>query len=177
MRRALAAVLLIVAALGACARDEARPSGIAERWLQAVSDHGRDGLREDAAERLAEYGTAAPIDVPDAEDDERTFSDLEVGKARVRGDVAVVPFRVNARLEGDTKREIEGALELVKDGDSWSVAQVLPAGPEDRVPSDGGPRPASSKPSQWLIALLLGIAMTIGAVVVIERQPIPESRH
>jgi len=176
-RRLLAVVLLALALGSACARDEARPSGIAERWLQAVSDLGRDGLREDAQERLAEYGTAAPIDVPDAEDDERTFSDLEVGKARIQGDVAVVPFRVNARIEGDRKREIKGALALAKDGDSWSVTEVAPAGPQDRVPSEGGARPASSKPSQWLLALLLGVAMTVVAIAVIERQPLPESRH
>jgi hypothetical protein len=177
LRRALAAALLVLALGSACARDEARPSGIAERWLQAVSELGRDGLREDAEERLREYGTAPAIEVPDAEADERTFSDLEVGKARLQGDIAVVPFRVNARIEGDRKREIEGALELVKDGDSWSVTQVVPPGPEDRVPSEGGDRPARSKASQWVLALLLGLAMTVGAVLVIERQPLPEARH
>lgn len=177
MRRALACAALLVFLLGACARDEARPSGIAERWLQAVSELGRDGLREDAEERLREHGTAPPIDVPDAEDDERTFSDLEVGKALEQGNVARVPFRVNARIEDDKKREIKGVLELVKDGDSWAVTQVLPAGPDDKVPSEGGARPARSKPSQWAFAMALGLAMTVAAVVIIERQPQPEARH
>lgn len=177
MKRALAIALLALALAGGCARDQARPSGIAERWLQAVSERGRDGLREDAEERLAEYGIAPAIEVPDAEDDERTFRDLEVGKARQEGDSAFVPFRVTARIEEDEKREIKGVLALLKDGDSWSVTEVLPAGPDDKVPSEGGERPARSKASQWVFAFLLGMALTIGSVLVIERQPHPESRH
>ncbi|MDQ3757291.1 MAG: hypothetical protein M3394_05545 [Actinomycetota bacterium] len=169
--------VLLVLALGACARSEARPAGIAERWLQAVSELGRDGLREDAEERLREHGTAAPIDVPDAEDDERTFSDMEVGKAREDAGNAFVPFRVNARIEGDERREIRGVLRLARQGDSWSVTEVLPAGPGDKVPSEGGERPARSKPSQWALAALLGVLMTAGSVFLIERQPHPESRH
>lgn len=175
MKRVLAVVALLALALAAgCAREQARPSGIAERWLQAVSERGRDGLREDAEERLAEYGTARAIEVPDAEDDERTFRDLEVGKARHEGDSAFVPFRVTARIEGDHKREIRGVLALVRDGDSWSVTDVLPAGPDDKVPSEGGERPARSKASQWVLAFLLGVALTAGSVLLIERQPIPK---
>lgn len=176
-----ALLLVLLAAVPGCAREEARPEGIAERWLQAVSDRGRDGLREDAEERLAHYGTAPPIAVPDATDDERTFSDLEVGKARYGIEAAVVPFRVTARIERDGRREIAGALELVRDDDGWKVAQVLSAGPGDkvaseggpgdRVPSEGGPRPARAKPSHWLVAVASSLVLTIVSVLVVERQP------
>jgi len=175
--RALAALAVVATlALAGCTRQETRPSGIAERWLQAVSDLGRDGLREDAQERLEKYGTARPIEVPDAEEDERTFSDLEVGKATFEGDVAVVPFRVTARVRGDERRETTGVLQLVDDGDTWRVVQVLPAGPEDKVPSEGGERPARASLAQWLAAALAGLAMTVAAVVVIDRQPLSGRR-
>jgi hypothetical protein len=141
-----------------------------------VSDRGKDGLREDAEERLREYGSASPIEVPDAEEDERTFSDLEVGKATFEGDVAVVPFRVTARIRGDERRETTGVLQLVPEGDTWRVTQVLPASAEDKVPSEGGERPARASFGQWLLALLAGVAMTGVAVLVIERQPRPGRR-
>lgn len=168
--------LLALVVLSGCSRQETRPSGIAERWLQAVSDRGRDGLREDAEERLAEYGTAPAIPVPDAEDDERTFSDLEVGKAHDEDGATFVPFRVTARIEGDGRREITGVLQLVRVENTWRVVQVLPAGPEDKVPSQGGERPARAKLSQWVLAVLAGLVMTVGAVIVIERQSAPARR-
>ncbi|HEX2038114.1 MAG TPA: hypothetical protein VHF47_00115 [Acidimicrobiales bacterium] len=179
MRRALV-ILLLPALLAACARGEARPSGITERWLQAVSDRGRDGLREDAGDRIEEYGTAEAADEitpPDAEEDERTFSDLEVGKATIQGDTARVPFRVTARLEGDERRELRATAALARHGNSWRVVEVVERGAAEEVPSEGGERPASSTPSQWALALLLGVLMTVGAMLVIERQPHPESRH
>ena len=45
MRRvlAVAAVLLATVLVGGCTRDEARPSGIAERWLRAMRLHGEVG--------------------------------------------------------------------------------------------------------------------------------------
>jgi hypothetical protein len=178
LRRALAFVLLGLALAG-CARSEARPSGIAERWLQAVSDRGREGLREDAAERIAEHGTVTAADritPPDAERDERTFRDLEVGKALIAGDTARVPFRVTARIEGDEKREMAATALLSRQGDTWRVVDVVDRARGEQVPSEGGDRPASSKASQWMAAVLLGVAMTVGAVLVIERQPLPADR-
>lgn len=178
MRRLVVVLVLVpaVVAPAGCARQETRPSGIAERWLQAVSDRGRDGLREDAEERLRRYGSAQPIEVPDAEEDERVFSDLEVGKATMENDLAVVPFRVTARIRGDERRELTGVLQLVPEGDTWRVVQILPAGPQDKVPSEGGERPARASLPQWLLAFLAGLAMTAAAVLVIERQPIPGRR-
>ena len=175
--RALRVVLVAVVAataLGGCARSEARPSGVVERWLQAVGDQGRDGLRDDAQERAAKYGdpSVSAAVVPDnAEPDERHFSDLEVGKA-VEGPLgARVPFRVTARLDGGEKDERTGTAVLARRGDKWFVTAVEPQAAGERVPSAGGPQPARAAPAQWLVALLLGIAITFASVLIIEAQP------
>lgn len=173
----LGAVLVLVAATGTgCARDEARPAGITERWLQAISEQGREGLREHAVERAERYGTpeaAAKVRPPDAEEDERTFSDLEVGKAAVDLDQARVPFRVTARIQGGAKRESEHAAVLVLTGGEWKVTDVVPRIEGEQVPSEGGERPARARASHWLLALALSLAMTAASIWLIERQPLP----
>ena len=167
-------VLLVLVATGGCTRDEARPAGITERWLQAVSEQGRDGLREDALERAEKYGTAeaaAKVRPADAEDDERTFSDLEVGKAEVDLDQARVPFRLTARVGDGDKREADGAAVLVRTNGEWRVFDVVPREPNEKVPSEGGQRPATADTSHWLVALALAFALTAGSILLIERQP------
>ena len=169
----LAAVVLVGAVGGGCARSEARPSGITERWLQAVSEQGREGLREEAEKRAAEYADAeatAKVAPADAEKDERRFRDLEVGKAEVDLDQARVPFRVTVRLPDDGRRQLDGAAVLVRTEGTWRVVDVVPREPAERVPSEGGDRPASAKASHWLYALLASLAITGIAVVLIERE-------
>lgn len=168
--------LAIAVALGACARDDVRPTGVAEKWLQEVSNQGRSGVRTDAAKRAAELGDPALMAkvVPDnPEDDERHFSDLEVGQARVSGDEALVPYRLTARLEGGDTEERTGTLHLTRVDDSWRVDEVR--GPSEglRVPSDGGPLPARAAGSHWLAALVLGVLLTAGCVALVEMQPRP----
>ncbi len=177
MKRALlvAAVLLALTATTACGRSEHRPSGVTERWLQAVSELGREGLRADAEERAAEYGSpeaTAKVRPADAEDDERTFSDLEVGKAVVDIDQARVPFRLTARIEGGERRESDGAAVLVKEDGTWRVIDVVPREPEEKVPSEGGDRPARAAVSHWLYAILASAVVTVIGVVLIEREPV-----
>ena len=176
MRRLLVVALLFLAvATGtACSRSEPRPAGVTERWLQAVSEQGREGLREDATERaeeLADPAATAKVKPPDAEEDERTFSDLEVGKAEVDLDQARVPFRVTARIEGGAKREQASAAVLAKVGGEWRVVDVVPRIEGEDVPSDGGDRPARASLWHWLIAVVLSLAMTGAAILLIERQP------
>lgn len=176
MRRALlvVAVLLAVATTTACGRSEHRPSGVTERWLQAVSELGREGLRADAEERAAEYGSpeaTAKVRPADAEADERTFSDLEVGRAIVDLDQARVPFRLTARIDGDERRESDGAAVLVKEDGTWRVIDVVPREPDERVPSEGGERPARAAVSHWLYAILASAVITVIGVALIEREP------
>ena len=175
MRRLAVALLTAacVVAVGGCARDEARASGVVERWLQAVSDQGRSGLEDDARERAAEYGdpsVAAAVVPPNAEEDERHFSDLEVGKADEGPLGARVPFRVTQRLEGGDTEDFTATAVLARTGDRWRVTDVEP-GVVTKLPSEGGEPPARAAASQWGFALVLGILLTVMSVVVIEAQP------
>ncbi|HVF76240.1 MAG TPA: hypothetical protein VM938_14475 [Acidimicrobiales bacterium] len=170
--------LLVIAALllatSACGRSEARPSGVTERWLQAVSEQGRDGLREEGAKRadeLAEPAATANVKPPDAEPDERMFSDLEVGKAAVDVDQARVPFRVTARIKGGERRERSAVAVLVKHDGDWRVVDVVPRIEGEAVPSEGGDRPARANATHWLIAFALSIVLTGGSIFLIDRQP------
>lgn len=179
MRRAaplpvLGLLAVLALSLAGCSRGEARPEGIAERWLHAVSDHGRDGLRADAEERMRAHGDPAlgeRIVPPDAEEDERTFSDLEVGKAALAGDTARVPFRASARVGDNERREVTGTAVLTRADGEWLVADIQRRGPEEQVPSEGGDRPASATAAQWLVSIALAVLVTIVAVVLIEAQP------
>ena len=176
MRRALlvAVAVAVASSLGACAQSEQRPSGVAEKWLQEVSNQGRSGLRDEATSRAAELGDEAAAEdlVPaEPEEDERYFSDLEVGRARVDGDTALVPFRLTVRVGGGDTEERVGALSLARTGDGWRVTGVGERVPGLEVPSDGGPLPARARAGHWIASLLLGIVLTAVCIVLVERQP------
>ena len=168
----LAAVAVVL--LGACALDEARPSGVTERWLTAVGDQGRDNLLSKSRERAAEYGQqelAAEVIPENAEEDERHFSDFEVGKAIESGNTARVPFRLTARLEGGDTEERTGTAVLNHTDDGWFVVGVEQRAPGERVPSEGGSRAASASTGQWAATALIGVLVTVVSALVIRRQP------
>ena len=174
IRRLLALSALLVLLLAGCARDEPRAAGITERWLTAVGDQGRDNLRSKSERRAATYGDqalAAKVVPANAEEDERHFSDLEVGRSIEAGGTARVPFRLTARLEGGGTEEREGTAVLTRTGDSWRVTDVVERGQGEKVPSEGGERPSSATAGQWITAIVLGIVVAIISAIVIERQP------
>src|SRR2546423_6931076 len=97
----LAICLLAIVALGVVIKVAGsgvhRPEGAAERWLNAVADTTRKGVRTDArtrAEKIGPLSLADPLLPPDT-DGKRAFPDLEVGKARTTGDEARVPYRLH----------------------------------------------------------------------------------
>jgi hypothetical protein len=171
MRRA-AALLLLVLALGACASDRApRASGVTERWLQAISDTGRERVHDDAADRAADDGAvelAAPLLASQHDDDESWFADLEVGRAVENGHVARVPFRVTRE---DDDRELHGEVVLEREGDMWHIVAIDDARTGERVPSEGGARPATAQGRHWLAAIAVGALVTVASGLVIELQP------
>jgi hypothetical protein len=165
---------LAVLVIGGCARDEPRAAGITERWLTAVGDQGRDNLRSKSVRRASEYGDQAVVTkvVPtNAENDERTFSDFEVGKAIESGGTARVPFRLTARLEGGDTEEREGTAVLARDGQGWRVVDVTGRAPGERAPSEGGERPSSASAGQWIAAAILGVVVAVASAILIARQP------
>ena len=168
--------VLGVLALGAsaCALDEPRAAGVTERWLTAVGDQGKKNLVTKSQERAAEYGRgelAPEVIPPNAAEDERHFSDLEVGKAIESGDTARVPFRVTARIEGNETEEREGTAVLGRQGGRWYVVDVVDRAPGEEVPSEGGARPASASGRHWATAAVIGVVVTAISAVVIRRQP------
>ena len=176
MTRVLRVVLVVVGVVlvGACALDEPRAAGVTERWLTAVGDQGRDNLLSKSRERAAEYGQqelAAEVIPPNAEEDERHFSDLEVGRAIESGDTARVPFRVTARIEGGDTEERSATAVLNRTDDGWFVVAVEPRAPGERVPSEGGSRPASATAAEWAVTVVIGLVVTAVSAIVIRRQP------
>lgn len=176
MRRVV--LLLVVFALplvvAGCALDERRAAGVTERWLTAVGDQGKKNLFTKSEKRAAGYGrpeAAAEVIPSNAEEDERHFSDFEVGKAIEAGDRARVPFRLTARLEGGDTTERVGTAVLVRGPDGWFVEDIVARAPGEKVPSEGGARPASATAGQWLGAAVLGIFVVVISAVVITRQP------
>jgi hypothetical protein len=176
MRRALAIVVLLLAAAGCGSSAPERASGVTERWLQAISDSGRSRVRDDATERAAEDGdpVRAGALLPDAsehDDDDEWFSDLEVGKAIEHGDTARVPLRLTRE---DDDKEIFATAMLMRDGRGWRIVGIEASRPGELVPSKGGDRPATATARHWLAAVAVGALVTVVSALVIELQPVPE---
>jgi hypothetical protein len=169
-----AAACLVVLMVSGCARDEPRAAGITERWLTAVGDQGKDNLRSKSERRASEYGDQALVTkvVPaNAEEDERTFSDLEMGKSVESGGSARVPFRVTARLEGGDTEERTGTAVLSRSGKGWRVVDVVGRGPGEQVPSEGGERPAAATAGHWIGTVVLSLVIVALSALLIRRQP------
>lgn len=144
-----------------------RPEGAAERWLAAISDTTRKGVRSDATERAEKIGPpmiAAPL-IPADTDDKGAFPDLEVGKASVAGDRARVPYRLHKRNVDDA---VTGTIILDKDGHDWKITALAARAPTELVPSEGGAPPSSAPVGLWLVAVLGGVGVTAGASVLVE---------
>jgi hypothetical protein len=141
-----------------------RPEGIAERWLTAVGDLTRDGVHADAIERVrahGDVGLAQFMVTGDNDYDGKTaFEALEVGKARVDGNTALVPVSLTYRGEDHESR---GVLRLERDGDSWKVRELLAPDPTLKVPSDGGDVAAKAPAALYVGALVLGAGVAVGA--------------
>ncbi len=182
MRRVLVVMAAaLVTASAACTTERDRASGITERWLQAVSDLGRDNLRDDATERAAEHADLELVDAvllpPKQQPDEkRYFADFEVGAAvDGKSDAARVPFRLSARTAADDTTELTGTAVLRPTDHSWRIVAIDERGDGELVPSEGGDRPARATGGQWLVALIVGLSVLLASTLLIKRQPDPRA--
>jgi hypothetical protein len=159
--------LAIGGAIRAANAGHHRPEGAAERWLAAISDTTRKGVRDDARERAEKIGpvsVAAPL-IPADTDDKGAFPDLEVGKAVVDGDSARVPYQLHQR---DVDDALIGTIVLTRYSDDWHVTALDSRRPGEEVPSEGGPPPSSASGGLWLAGILTGLAVTAGASLLVE---------
>lgn len=174
---AAAALILGLAGVIALANHgHHRPEGIAERWLSAVSDTTRKGVRADAtarAEKIGPLSLAAPLLPAASTGGKAAFADLEVGKAHRAatggepGSGVAVPFQLHQHVEQGTAPIKSGTVALVRSGDSWRVTAVsLVAGKAD-VPSNGGAPPSRAPVVLWPIALLAGVGVTLACSAVV----------
>jgi hypothetical protein len=144
-----------------------RPEGAAERWLAAVSDTTRKGVRSDAVDRVEKIGplaVGAPLIPPDT-DGKGAFPDLEVGKALVEGDSARVPYQLHQRNVDEIKT---GTIVLTKAGEDWHVAALDVRRPDEKVPSEGGDPPSSAPLGLWIVAVIAGVGVTAGASLLVQ---------
>lgn len=153
----------LLAAFGSTAN---RPEGVAERWLTAVGDTRRDGVKDEARDDVDEIGSYSMAEhlLPDGSTDGRTaFIDLEVGKATDDEDGTTVPFQLHQRVDGSAGPAIDGTVHLRKDADGdWRIISV--GGPIDgiEVPSEGG-RPAAEAPMSLFVGAILVSLVIVAA--------------
>lgn len=140
-----------------------RPEGVAERWLAAVGDTRRDGVKDRARADAEEVGPLWLADdlLPAGSTDGRAaFTDLEVGRASRGDDVARVPFRVHQRVDGASGPAIEGTIVLQRDADDhWKITALEPPVDGIDVPSEGG-APAVEAPGSLFVGAI-GISLVL----------------
>lgn len=192
----VACVVLVIVLLGlVIARfgsNADRPAGIAERWLVAVGDSTREGIEDDARDRLQELSSSglhvadvdALLDLPsDAEDGESRFESIRVGPPLDDGLPTNVPAVVTPRGgdpaellvlvvgEGGDRRVVAATL---LDEVSTSETGALPGEALDSIGGFPIERPERA-PIGWFVgALLLGGLITVGCVAAV-RAATPKS--
>ncbi|HYZ92830.1 MAG TPA: MFS transporter [Actinomycetota bacterium] len=148
---------LVVAGIVALGDVTRRPEGAAERFLQAVSSGDGDDVDRLGNERVAR----ALFGGTDVE-----LSRIEVGRAAEIARLRVVPFRVE--LE-ESDRVVAMSLTLERSRDGWKVTDFAPRGPVAQlyVPSEGGPGPSGAPATAWVIAVIVVVALTGAAELVL----------
>jgi hypothetical protein len=146
-------------------RDD-RPEGVAERWLTAVGDLTRKGVRSDTEKRVTKHGDLSLanlfITAGHDYDGKTAFTALEVGRGRrVNAQITIVPMKITDRA--DDKKTEQAVLVMQRSKDSWRVVAVQPASAELRVPSDGGPSVSEAPVTLYGVALLLGVGVAVTA--------------
>jgi len=172
---AVVAALAVMVGLGALIavanHGHHRPEGAAERWLTAISDTQRKGVRTDARDRADKLGgVALGASLLPNEDTKGkgAFPDLEVGKALLSGGQARVPYRLHQRVQHGKNPLKEGTIVLAPSGDGWKVTALDARRPGEKVPSDGGQPPSSAGLGLWIGAVGIGALVTLILIGLVE---------
>jgi hypothetical protein len=151
--------------LGIANGNRHRPEGTAEHWLAAVGDTTRKGVTAEATKRAEKDGPVAVAKaiIPADTDKKSAFPDLEVGKATVTGATARVPYLLHQRAKTGKNPKVQGDVVLQRSGNSWKVTGLTTGQSTGQVPSEGGSPPSRAPAILWLIAVVVGVAVTAGA--------------
>lgn len=160
--------VLIGGVLAAFGTGAHRPEGVAERWLVAVGDTTRKGVRDRARQDAEEVGPVSLAhDLLPRQDTngKAAFVDLEVGKAVDAGeDTRHVPFRLHQRQGTEVGPAVEGTVVLTRRGDDWAVTAIEPPVAGRTVPSEGGTPAADAPWGLYVGAVVLAMVLTAGCV-------------
>jgi hypothetical protein len=157
----------LVAAFGS---TDDRPEGVAERWLTAVGDTSRSGVKGDSLARVADHGdpSLVPALVPPGVDmdDKTAFTELEVGKAIRRDGATLVPYHV--ALRNGTTPAGDGTLSMADDPErGWRVVALSPPVTGATVPSRGGSAVSKAPVALYAIALAIGALVATGCAALV----------
>jgi hypothetical protein len=161
-------VAVVIGALafgtGLVRRSTSRPEGLTERWLVAVSETGRIGLRDDALKRARMIGrgeAAAALTSKRSPKDVNRFLSIEVGNQQSKG----VPFSVIRRTSDTETDVVRGYANVGQCGNGNDVLGVCSVQLDSsaKVPSNGG-TPAAKAP-MWLWAAALLISLGLGPLL------------
>lgn len=152
MKRGIALLGLLLA-LSVCGVD--RPEGVVERWLTAIAQGPTGEPEVYGARNLADDLVPPPRE-------ESSLEVIEVGRGRVTGSTARVPFRIR---KPDAEPELLVA-EMTRKGGSWRIVEVSGADPNLTVPTQGGERIGRASFFVWLGGALSGVAMMLIVVLI-----------
>ena len=166
---AVALLLMVAAGLGIRSANAGthRPEGVAERWLSAIGDTTRKGVKNDARRRAGDLGEVSLGDrlVPTTTlHGKSAFTDLEVGKGRPAPDAVEVPFQLHQRTAGgDAGSRLGGVIVLTEaaTGARWRVVGVVIEPGRAAVPSNGAPAPSKAGWSLWIGGAVAGLAVAV----------------
>jgi hypothetical protein len=162
VRRAAAAAVLLALMLGACASTD-RPEGVVERWLISLNVGGAGQPERYAPDELSDRILPPPRNPND-------LDVIEVGRGRIEGDTALVPYRVEV-ADGP---KLDGVAQLTRTADGWRVAALLPKDPALAVPSEGGRHIGGAPASLWALSVVLAVALCLlsaGLMALFGRRP------
>jgi hypothetical protein len=149
VRRAAALLAVAVVVLSACASAD-RPEGVVERWLISLNVGDAGQPERYASNELSNRILPPPRDPND-------LDVIEVGRGRIEGDTALVPYRVEV-ADGP---KLDGVARLVRTADGWKVVALLPKDPTLAVPSEGGRHVGGASGFLWLVAVALAVALCL----------------